>query len=403
MLDKYGSWLSFYGQVAKMIYEDHMKRRRALRIAVGMIVLGLLMVSGANAETLTNNGALNDTALNRSYQHLEGIMDKYHKSFDVYTDIGAAGNHFVHRAMMGTDVTLDDDSDETVHSGATAIKNTFSARNSSWGGWYFQNGILLGDDVKPRENWGDYSDAGYNLSGATRLTFWAKGAKGGERVEFFAFGTGRNTQSGIPNKPYPDSEAKVTLCGRLVSPCYISLNNNWQAYTIDLTGLDLKYVIGGFGWVTNAPENANKDITFYLDDIYYDKVHTDDLRFLVSFETIPSKQNFDKVLRNVAFSYDNALSLIAFTAAKDWDSAKLLADAFVYAQEHDRYYTDGRLRNTYQAGDLKSPPGWKANDRAGTARLPGWWNAQEQKWYEDREFVGSGTGNLAWVMNVFTE
>ena len=40
--------------------------------------------------------------LSNAHQHLAEVMDQYHQSFDVYTDMGAAGNHFVHRARMGT-------------------------------------------------------------------------------------------------------------------------------------------------------------------------------------------------------------------------------------------------------------------------------------------------------------
>ncbi len=346
-------------------------------------------------------GPAASTPLSRAYQHLAEVMDKYHLTFDVYTDVGAGGNHFVHLAKVEPDATVTVNGSFTgiVHSGATAIQNTFTpSRPDSWGGYYFQNGVLLPGDTVPQDNWGEYPDAGYDLSGATRLTFWAKGATGGEQVEFFAFGVGRDSNTGAPIAPYPDSEAKVTLCGRLVFPCYVTLEDTWRLYTISLSGLDLNYVLGGFGWVTNAPENNNQSITFYLDDIRYDKPRLDDPRFLVSYETIRSTLDFDTLLRNVAFTYDNALALIAFTAAGDWNRAKLLADAFVYAQEHDRYYTDGRLRNAYQSGDLIIAPGWRPNDREGTVRLPGWWNEAEQRWHENAEFVGSGTGNLAWTM-----
>ncbi len=340
----------------------------------------------------------------KAYQHLVEVMDKYHQSFDVYTDIGAGGNHFVHLARIGSDVAINMSFTETVRSGATSIKNTFSPVSSvSWGGWYFQNGVLLAGDTQPRDNWGDYPNAGYDLNGATQLTFWARGERGGERVEFFAFGIGRDPTYGIPLKPYPDSSPKVTMCGLVgrdpgATPCYTTLTNTWQPYTINLTGLDLSYVLGGFGWVTNAPQNSGRSITFYLDDIQYNKSHLNDLRFLVSYETIRSALDFDTVLRNVAFTYDNALALMAFLAMEDRARAKLLADAFVYAQQHDRYYDDGRLRNAYQAGDLIIAPGWTPNNRVGTVRLPGWWNEVEQKWYEDEEFVGSATGNLAWAM-----
>ncbi len=368
----------------------------------------LLTVSGVStliaampSPTTTSMGIelFTGSPLSKAYQHLNEVMDKYHLSFDVYTDVGAGGNHFVHLAKMGSDVTINGSFTETVHSGATALTNTFSPSSpNSWGGWYFQNGVLLADDVQLRDNWGIYPNAGYNLSGATKLTFWARGAHGGERVEFFAFGVGRDPETGISIAPYPDAEVKVTLCGRLASPCYIALDSTWRLYSITLTGLNLSYVIGGFGWVTNAPENNGHGITFYLDDIRYDKPHLNDLRLLGSYETIRSAQDFDTILRNVAFTYDNALALIAYTAAGDWDRAKLLADAFVYVQGNDRYYTDGRLRNAYQSGDLVLAPGWTPHNRVGTARMPGWWNETEQKWYEDQGFVGSDTGNLAWAM-----
>lgn len=352
-----------------------------------LAILSLLWLIGScarvvSALTTAPTGASTEiSSVSKAYQHLIEVMDKYHQSFDVYTDVGAGGNHFVSLCRMGTDVTINGSFTETVHSGATSIKNTFSPSSSvSWGGWYFQNGVLLADDVKPRCNWGDYPDAGYDLRGATHLTFWARGAQGEERVEFFAFGVGRDSQTGEPIQPYPDSEAKVTLCGRLASPCYITLENTWQPYTITLTGLNLSYVIGGFGWVTNAPQNNSQSITFYLDDIRYNKPHLDDLRLLGSYETIRSDLDFDIILRNVAFTYDNALALIAFTAAGDRDRAKLLADAFVYAQGHDRYYADGRLRNAYQSGDLIIAPGWTLNNRVGTVRMPGWWDEVEQKW-----------------------
>jgi hypothetical protein len=347
-----------------------------------------------------------DTPVDKAFQHLEMVMDKCHQSFIVYTDSSDPCNHFAHRARLEAQdgiTTMNDAFTGTVHSGATAIKNTFIGQG--WGGWYLQNGVLLDDDVEPRPNWGDYPDAGYDLTGATELTFWARGEEGGETVEFFAFGVGRDPNYGFPTgKPFPGSSAKVTKCGLVgrdpgASPCFTTLTNTWQRYTIPLIDLDLSYVLGGFAWVTNDVQNNNQSITFYLDDIQYDgPSRLDDPRFLLSFETLPSGDDFDLVLKNVGFTYDNALALIAFTAAGDGERARLLADAFVYCQAHDRYYTDGRLRNTYQAGDLKVPPGWTPNGREGTCRMPGWWDPESESWFEDPEFVGSGTGNIAWAM-----
>ena len=48
----------------------------------------------------------------------------------------------------------------------------------------------------PENNWGTHTTGGYDLSGATKITFWAKGEKGGEQIEFFAGGiTGDNPDS----------------------------------------------------------------------------------------------------------------------------------------------------------------------------------------------------------------
>lgn len=331
-----------------------------------------------------------------AYQHLVEVMDRYNAQyFEVYEDIGSAGNHFVHRAMMGTSAGIDDGWTGTVHSGATAVKNTFSGYGSEWGGWYFQNGVLQGDAVTPTSNWGDYPNAGIDLTGATELTFWARGELGGERIEPFAFGVG--WQGATQIAPYPDSSPKVTLCGKLSGQCYITLSATWTQYTIKLTGLDLHYVLGGFGWVTNAPNNGNRSITFYLDDIRYNKARPNDLHLLVSYRTLPSTLEFDTQQRNVTYVYDNAVALNAFIARGDAARAKLLADAFVYAIDHDRYYADGRLRDGYQGGDLALPPGWEPYGKVATTRMCGWWIAPDH-WEENAECVGSHTGNLAWAM-----
>jgi hypothetical protein len=340
---------------------------------------------------------------------LVAVMDKYHKSFDVYTDVAAGGNHFVHPARLtgvSALVTMTTSYTGTVHTGATAIQNTFTPlAQNGWGGWYLQNAVLTGTGPIPLSNWGEYANAGYDLTGATQLTFLARGAQG--KSEFFAFGIGRNATTGAPinlsQYPYPDSSPKVTACGIIGQPgtptiCYTTLTANWQQYTIALTGTNLSYVLGGFGWVTNEPQNHGQGITFYLDDIQYNLPRLDKPRFLVSYETISSTVAFDNQFCNTAFTYDNALALIALTALGEQNRAKLLADAIVYAQQHDRYYSDGRLRNAYQSGDLISPPGWTPNGITGTVRMPGWWDGASQTWHEDGESLGTSTGNVAWAL-----
>lgn len=109
-------------------------------------------------------------------------------------------------------------------------------------------------------------------------------------------------------------------------------------------------------------------------------------------------------MKNVAFTYDNALVLLAYLArgtAEDMHRAGLLADALVYAINNDRFFTDGRLRNAYQGGDLILFPGWTPNGKSNTVRMPGWWDSSANTWYEDKVQVSTYTGNLAWVIIAF--
>jgi len=300
-----------------------------------------------------------------AFNYLYEVMDKYHLSFDIYTDQDAGGNHGFPSGWMGDISALKMDTSwiYNCYKGTTCIKNVWIPRNAAWAGIMWQ---------EPENNWGNIKDGGYNLTGATKITFWARGEKGGEPVDFIV--------GGIKGK-YPDTIQPTIHTGR------IYLTRQWKRYTIDLRGYDLSKVIGLFGWVTSI------DPIFYLDEIKYDKARPNELRFIESFSTITAGEP-DKGLKNTAFIYDNALALIAFLARGNKDDlrrAKILADAFVYAQNNDRYYKDGRLRNAYMSGDLK-------DHITGKARIPGWWDSTKRKWYEDRFHVSTHTGNLAWVM-----
>lgn len=169
--------------------------------------------------------------------------------FYVYTDRASISNHFIPSGWMGDTNDLKIDEGWTVNpgSGTTCIKIVYSAEASGgnrWAGIYWQN---------PENNWGQVKDAGYDLSKATRLTFWARGEKGNERIEEFKIG-------GISGD-YPDSD--VAGIGPVV------LTTEWKKYTIDLSGKDLSYVIGGFCFATNVDVNPEGCI-FYLDDIRYE-------------------------------------------------------------------------------------------------------------------------------------
>ena len=170
--------------------------------------------------------------------------------FIVYQD-KSSRNRFTPSGYMPTGecLTLDDSWQYDPKEGKTSIRVVYdvecSKQSRKWAGIYWQN---------PPDNWGDRK-GGYNLTGAIRLVFWAKGEMGGERIEEFRVG-------GIgSNALYPDSDTAF------IGP--VILTTEWKKYTIDLRGKDLSYISGGFAWTANVDSNPHH-CTFYLDDIRYE-------------------------------------------------------------------------------------------------------------------------------------
>jgi len=179
---------------------------------------------------------------------LQPESDKVAFPFYVYADKSSLDNHYVPSGYMGDfgDVKLEEASKDKPHSGSTCIKVGYTAKGTQgarWTGVFWQN---------PANNWGT-KDGGINLTGATKLVFMARGAKGGERIEEFKVG-------GIMGE-YSDSDTAS------IGP--VVLTNEWKEYSIDLRGKDLSYLIGGFCWVANADGNP-EGAEFYLDDIRFD-------------------------------------------------------------------------------------------------------------------------------------
>jgi len=86
-------------------------------------------------------------------------------------------------------------------------------------------------------------------------------------------------------------------------------------------------------------------------------------------------------LRTAAFTYDNALAVIALLACERRVEALRIGAALERAAMHDT-----RLRNTYRAGAVA--------DKV----LPnGWWDATQNRWVEDAYQSGTATGNVAWA------
>ncbi len=95
---------------------------------------------------------------------------------------------------------------------------------------------------------------GYILTGAKVLTFWARGAKGGEKATF-GFGLlGKKEEA-----PFCD-----TGKGEVAN---VILTKEWKQYSIPLDGKDLSRIKTGF-WFVSGP-TAGAATTFYLDDIVF--------------------------------------------------------------------------------------------------------------------------------------
>lgn len=170
------------------------------------------------------------------------------KKFNVYTERTAKDNHYTPSGWMGDygDIKVDTGSKDAPHTGATCIKASYSAeqkQGAGWAGVYWQN---------PANNWGT-QPGGFDLKGAKKIVFWAKGEKGGEKIAEFKIG-------GITGE-YADSD-----CAGISE---VTLTNEWKEYSIDLNGKDLSSISGGFCWVANSASNPN-GFNIYLDDISYE-------------------------------------------------------------------------------------------------------------------------------------
>jgi hypothetical protein len=125
------------------------------------------------------------------------------------------------------------------------IRLDYKRGNRGWAGIYWQY---------PENNWGE--KPGLNLVGAKRISFLARGERGGEIVEFISGGIGSD------GKPHPDAFKR--------SLGQIPLNKTWTRYVIDLSDLsekDLSSVIGAFAWVASGGYDKDDRLVTYIADL----------------------------------------------------------------------------------------------------------------------------------------
>ena len=164
----------------------------------------------------------------------------------VYYDKSSAENSFFPSQTIGDGhaVSFDEGCLDDPQSGKTCVRIEYNATGDyGWAGLYW---------VNPPGNWGE-NKGGYDLRFAKKLTFWAKGEKGGEYIAVFRLG-------GLKGN-YPDSD------NHGLGP--VTLTDQWQEYSVDVSERNLKYIFAGFSFALTKAHNR-KGCVFYLDNIKYE-------------------------------------------------------------------------------------------------------------------------------------
>ena len=216
----------------------------AMRCCVLSLVLSIcLCAAQSHAQSPAVSGGENDIS--------GEDQPKPFKPFDVFLGSNRSRDRFVPSGYMPTGecLKMDDHWQGNCQEAKSCIKVNYdiacSLKGRHWAGVYWLN---------PADNWGD-KKGGYNLTGASKLVFWARGENGGEKIAEFRIGGIGQSQS------YPDSDTAT------IGP--VILSKEWKEYEIDLRGKDLTSISGGFAWIANVDDNPTS-CTFYLDHIRYE-------------------------------------------------------------------------------------------------------------------------------------
>lgn len=138
-------------------------------------------------------------------------------------------------------IRMTPDHGQDPHSGDRCLRVEYLA-SDQWGGVLWQS---------PPNDWEGAHPGGLDLTEAAALEFWARGAKGGEIVNFLVGGD-RGSQ------PYHDTARAELKEARLTAA--------WQKQRIPLNGLDLTRIKTGFGW---SVAGQGGPVTFFLDDVRF--------------------------------------------------------------------------------------------------------------------------------------
>ncbi|MEM1083326.1 MAG: hypothetical protein AAGI48_04340 [Verrucomicrobiota bacterium] len=138
-------------------------------------------------------------------------------------------------------ITLDPNCQIKPFAGKSCLKIRYTS-GGDWSGIQWQS---------PEGDWENNSPGGFDLSGATRLRFHARGEKGGEKIKV--------SMGGSLTGKYPNT-ASADL-GELV------LESDWKEYTLPLDGKDLRRIKNP---LTLVMAGSGFPFTIYLDEVVYE-------------------------------------------------------------------------------------------------------------------------------------
>ena len=243
-----------------------MRYRKASIITLSLFFLCFFLLVVFNISGASNKAAENPAKEGIETESICLLGERVESfPFYVYKDATSGNNNFFPTGIMGdlSSSDIDNYCKESPYAGSTCVKIVYKkkpGRVYRWAGLYWQY---------PPNNWGNIPK-GYDLTGATKLTFWARGKYGGEVINKFQLGgiSGRYRDSGVAS----------------IGP--IILSKKWRKYVIGLKGMDnsiivsnedkecwpfmepLSRIIGGFCWAASLLDNNG--ITFYLDEIRFE-------------------------------------------------------------------------------------------------------------------------------------
>ena len=165
----------------------------------------------------------------------------------IYYDRGSRLNHKVPGGWMGDyrDINLDDKCEDNPQNGKTCMQWSYSTQGKEgWGGVCWQT---------PMGWYHESREGRLDLRKAKRLTLWARGETGEEKIKI---------QIGGMGVEFPDSDSKI-------SDIFI-LSKDWQKFALDLEDVDMACISNIFSWLTDKQMNPDGCV-FYLDNIRYEK------------------------------------------------------------------------------------------------------------------------------------